>query len=413
MKIFAVMIFCCMVFCVCVSAQESGDEVLEGLSGAMDIASESCGEDLSAELDFVYIMPAGLPPHKKTEGATPSQRLEMARIAFSDLSFPAEVSDFEISRAGKSYTVTTLAEIKARHPESALYLYVGTDMFRSLESWYMPQTLFSLATVCCMAREAGERKENEKVARVYEEKYGARIMMIPTLPLTVSSTQIRAGDRPDMIPQGVREFAQRENLYQQAIPDKLRAALSALSEHRRVHSVSVAREARYLCFLLGEQGMAEEMYHAALLHDITREKGEDEQRALCAKYGGVTAEDFDFPAVVHAKTGAMAAKYEFSFSDRAVLAIAYHTTGRADMNLFEKILFFADYIEPRRTHAVCREARKRFYEGLPQEPEARRKWLDKCILDCLMKTVSHLEEKGQAVHPDTKYAKIALENALK
>lgn len=365
----------------------------------------------AAELDFVYIMPSGVPPHKKTEGATPAQRLLMAKIAFSDLPFPAEVSDFEIGREGKSYTATTLSELKSRHPDAKLFLYVGTDMFRSLESWYMPQMVFSLATVCCMAREEGEREDNEKIAVLYREKYGAEILMIPALPLPVSSTAIRAGERLDMIPLGVRVFAQEENLYQKKIPERIAAAIENLSEKRREHSISVAEETRTLCSLLGVND--KELYPAALLHDITREMNGEEQCALAQKHGGIEKNELDYPDVVHAKTGALVAKHIFNLPESAVLAIAYHTTGRADMTLYEKILFFADYIEPKRTHEACRAARRQFYDGLPDGLEERRRWLDQCILACLENTLEHLREKRQSVHPDTQYAKIALETALK
>ena len=59
-------------------------------------------------LDKLYIMPTFIPPHKTSEpDDDPSDRLEMAKLAFSGID-GASVSDFEIVRGGKSYTVNTL-----------------------------------------------------------------------------------------------------------------------------------------------------------------------------------------------------------------------------------------------------------------------------------------------------------------
>ena len=59
-------------------------------------------------LDFVYVIPAAIPPHKTVDcDVTPEQRLDMCRLAFADVE-GVYVSDMEIARGGTSYTVDTL-----------------------------------------------------------------------------------------------------------------------------------------------------------------------------------------------------------------------------------------------------------------------------------------------------------------
>ena len=78
------------------------------------------------ELDKLLIIPAGIPPHKVVKGnITFEQRLQMCFLAFSDLP-KTEISDIELNRDGKSYTVMTVRELEGEHIE--LFLLCGTDM---------------------------------------------------------------------------------------------------------------------------------------------------------------------------------------------------------------------------------------------------------------------------------------------
>ena len=93
-------------------------------------------------LDRLLVIPAGLPPHKDLpdHSPTPAQRREMTRLAVEQMGLDgkAEVLDMELSRAGKSYTSDTLAELKERYPDDELWLLMGTDMFLTLQAWHAP-----------------------------------------------------------------------------------------------------------------------------------------------------------------------------------------------------------------------------------------------------------------------------------
>ena len=141
--------------------------------------------------DRVLVIPDGIPPHKELVGnATDEDRLTMARIAFSDLP-EVEVSDMEMRRAGKSYTSDTLLLLKKDGRE--LFLLVGGDMLLTLDRWHEFRTIFSLATVCAVSREADVHSYETlcDTAARYKREYGARILMINAEPFPISSSALR------------------------------------------------------------------------------------------------------------------------------------------------------------------------------------------------------------------------------
>ena len=89
------------------------------------------------ELDRLYLIPTGIPPHKEMDADAPGaeHRLEMVRLAAEALGGEVRVSDMELRRQGRSYTLETLRQIKGEHPEDRLYLLLGTDMFLTFQHW--------------------------------------------------------------------------------------------------------------------------------------------------------------------------------------------------------------------------------------------------------------------------------------
>ena len=88
----------------------------------------------SLKLDTLFIMPAHTPPHKKGKALSSDEdRLAMCRLAFKKCP-KAEVSDYEISRGGTSYTYLTCRYFKEAYPDAELFFLVGTDMLRDFPS---------------------------------------------------------------------------------------------------------------------------------------------------------------------------------------------------------------------------------------------------------------------------------------
>ena len=119
-------------------------------------AARAAMDELS--LDRLIFIPTGTPPHKEMAemSATTKQRLEMTYLAAKTLG--AEISDIEIRREGKSFTVYTLRELHSKYPDDELWLIMGTDMFLSLETWFCFEEIFSLASVAAVAREDDDKK---------------------------------------------------------------------------------------------------------------------------------------------------------------------------------------------------------------------------------------------------------------
>ena len=167
-------------------------------------------------LDKVIIMPTGIPPHKvKAKGDTPETRLEMCRAAFGGIK-KAEISTFEIEKGGLSYSVETLEHLT--NDGRRIFMLCGGDMFKSLPTWYQAEKIFRLATIVCVPRCKGEYRELAALVPEYKRRYGAKIRLIGTNPLEISSTEIRnriahGEDLDGILPDGVIDIIRRENLY--------------------------------------------------------------------------------------------------------------------------------------------------------------------------------------------------------
>lgn len=111
----------------------------------------------SFDLTEVVFIPASIPPHKKMKGVMDaSHRLEMTRRAIA--TNPCfSVSDIELKRSGKSYSIDTIRYFKGIHPGS-LYFILGEDAFLEIETWREFQSLFSLCHFIVMARPKSKEK---------------------------------------------------------------------------------------------------------------------------------------------------------------------------------------------------------------------------------------------------------------
>lgn len=144
------------------------------------------------ELDELLIIPAAIPPHKNVDSPVdPTLRLRMCELAFGDIR-GARVSDMEITRGGKSYTVLTLRELEADGRE--LFLLCGTDMILTLDEWFSPEEIFARCTPVGIRREC----EPETAARLaeklclYRERFGKEIPFIENETVVISSSELRA-----------------------------------------------------------------------------------------------------------------------------------------------------------------------------------------------------------------------------
>ena len=133
---------------------------------------------------------------------------------------------------------------------------------------------------------------------------------------------------------------------------------------------------------------------AALLHDCTKKLDLPQQLSLCRHYGLPLDEmERTYLKLLHSKTGAAVARDKFGVTDEIYNAIYYHTTGKADMTLLEKIIYLADYIEPSRSFPGVEELRAAVHEDL-----------DRGLCQALADSIRELQGYGSPVHPNTREA---------
>jgi nicotinate-nucleotide adenylyltransferase len=358
------------------------------------------------KLDKLLIIPTAEPPHKELPGVTAAakQRLELARLCFGDVA-GAEISDMELRRGGKSYTIDTVSELRRQWPEAELWLVMGGDMFLTVDRWYRADELLREAGVAVSAR-AGEREDILHKAEALEAR-GARVRFIDTPPIVISSTALReslreAGGR-EYLTEAVYAFVVKNRLYgARAELGWLREQAKKLLDPKRVpHVLGVEQEAVRLAERWGA-----EVYDAAaagILHDITKRCSDREQLQLCVKYGTVIDElERQIPKLLHAKTGADLAWHEFGVSPEIREAIRWHTTGRENMSLLEKIVYLADYIEPNRS-----------FEGLDRLRALAYEDLDEALRLGLQMSLDEMKERRIVPHPNSLRALQSIETELK
>ena len=323
-----------------------------------------------AKPDRVLVIPASIPPHKELAAGSPDaeERLELTRLAFKELPY-AEVTDMELTRTGKSYTSDTVAELFRKYPDAELMLAMGTDMFLSFETWHEYRYLIDNVTMLVFARREGEDEKIFKYGEYLESKYGAKINYIMHDPLPISSSEIRRllprRLGRELLPGVVFARIVKNGDYA-AKPDfpwLREQSYAYLSPKRIPHVQGCEWEAVRLAKRWGES--EEDAAEAGILHDITKKLVLSEQLILSEKYG-IINDTYETANVklLHAKTGAALARDLFNISDRVYSAIRWHTTGKPDMTLLEKIIYMADYIEPNRDFPGVDKLRKLAYEDL-------------------------------------------------
>lgn len=171
----------------------------------------------SLSLDKLLLIPVFSPPHKSgSEMASAQHRLNMCKL-LEKYNNKIEVSDIEIKRGGSSYTVDTLKALKAIYPDDELFLIIGADMYMSLQSWYQPEQICSLAKICTVSRNSDDTQELENHSR-FLKRFGCENVILDKRVKTVSSTQLRnylkSGRSLDnLVVQEVYEYIRCNKLY--------------------------------------------------------------------------------------------------------------------------------------------------------------------------------------------------------
>lgn len=133
--------------------------------------------------------------------------------------------------------------------------------------------------------------------------------------------------------------------------DEIKTVLkNRMNEHRYEHSLNVAKRAAFLAEKYGAD--AEKARFAGLIHDICKGIPQEEQLAIIEKEGITLDEDTKkSPALWHSIAGAIYCEHELGVTDKDVLnAVRYHTSGRGNMSILEKVVYMADLTSAERNY---------------------------------------------------------------
>ena len=361
------------------------------------------------DLERLLLIPSCISPHKTLpyDSPNPAQRAEMLAIAAGE---KMEVSDLELRRGGTSYTYETVEAIAQQYPDAELVLLMGTDMFLSFLTWKEPQRILQKASLGVLYR--GDKDEPEQIQQQKQllESQGAKVYLVENPVTAISSTQLRRmlvfRCASPFLPEGVEDYIRTSGFYGTAkdyrnlpIAELEQVAVSVVKPNRVAHILGCRDTAADLARRWGANET--DAARAGLLHDITKALDGPLQLTLCREYGMILdAFHEKNPKTLHALTGSLVADKIFGENREVVAAIHSHTTGKANMNTLEKILYVADYMEPNRDFPGVEKLRSLAYTDL-----------DKALKLGLEMTLNLLKQQGREISPESAEALAFLENA--
>ncbi len=334
-------------------------------------------------LDKLIVMPTYISPHKDSKPAPSIDRLNMLKLAFSD-DDGIEVSDYEINKKGKSYTFETVEHFKNQE-DAEIFFICGSDMLTDFKTWRNPQRILDACTLAVFGREdffTDYSYESEYFTKTFNKKY----VKLNHIGKKLSSTKLRVYSMfslslDGLTDQKVENYIKENNLYQ---GDKyIEFVKTVLPQKRLIHTANVLVTAlkKVKELNLDEQ----KVIISCTLHD-------------CAKYldykdfeGFLIDDDMPSP-VIHAFLGAFIAENRLGIKDKEIVdAVRYHTSGRANMTMLEKLVFVADMI--------CEE---RDYEGVDYLRSLYEKSdFEHCFRECLREEYIHLQNKKGNIYFET------------
>lgn len=337
-----------------------------------EAAIKECG------YDKIIFLPSYNPPHKKLT-AESVDRLAMLKLA---LKGKYEICELEIGADNIGYTVNTIPKLKKIYGDNIEYI-IGGDSMRDLHTWNRPDEILKSVKLTVAVRDGDKDAVINAIEKLLLENVRGIYVIKQILP-PLSSSHIRLLTQlglniSNLVDKEVEEYIMTHNLYTEfkAYREKLKANLSV---SRYEHTL---RTTEYAVKLSKKFSLDyDKVFLAGLLHDCAKE---------------VDIHNIDIPEdskntpIAHAFAGKIIAKQEYGIVDTDILnAIKYHSTGRPNMSILEKIIYCADMLEDGREWDGIDYVRKLiesdFEEGFKQ---------------CLNRTIDYLKENNKQIYPLT------------
>lgn len=191
--------------------------------GHLDVALAALG---ALDLEEVWFVPAGHPPHRAVPGASAAHRFAMVALAIAGRP-RMRLSDIEMGIEGPSFTIDTLDRLEARHPSLAgrCCLLTGADAFADIRTWRDWEKLIDRCPFAVVSRPGHPVDELPTILPELAQRMrkapmegSADIVLVDAVTTDVSATALRAafgsgGDLSALLPAAVAEYAVREHLY--------------------------------------------------------------------------------------------------------------------------------------------------------------------------------------------------------
>ncbi len=183
-------------------------------NGHREIIEEICKID---NVEKVIVIPTKIPPHKTVEFmADECDRVEMCRLATEDLPL-VEVSEIELNREGKSYTIDTLSDLTQLYPDKDIAITIGADMVVTFDKWKEYKTILKLAKIITFSRTTTDYNEYINGLKLLND-CGADVIEVTRRISDISSSQVRKLlasriDVSELIPDKVYSYIKNKDIY--------------------------------------------------------------------------------------------------------------------------------------------------------------------------------------------------------
>ena len=328
------------------------------------------------------------------------------------------VSDIELIYSGTSFTLTTIKEISktsyiraflkangikdSKASENHMFFWItGSDVLPTFEKWHKADEILKIAGLLVASRPGDGVDVHEQIIRL-ENVFG----FVPDIDvfeidgIEAASSDMRKDKNFEDTPAFVSEFIKTHDLYpeqnpldlasDEAIEEFCEDAITLyryLGQKRLLHTLNVGILSLKYAGIY-DKSLCDRALIAGELHDCAKELDEALQTEMSIEW---TGDLFLDKKLLHSPAGAVMAQREFGISDPEILdAITYHTTGRGNMTLLDKIVYLADKLEPSRTYA-----------DLTKERELAETDIDEALKLCVKSVKKKFESRGQRIHPIT------------
>ncbi len=345
-------------------------------------------------LDVVLFIPTGKVPHKNNLKITDKiHRYNMTSLAIND-NDKFIITDIETNSDETNYTFQTLQRLREQ-TDAKLYFIIGIDTLFTLYTWRNLDIVSSLCSIVTFKRPDYQEKEENKEAIA---KYNLDIIPIDDVSISLSSTEIRRklsiGESIKyIVPDNVIHYASKHNLYatyySDEFIDKLESDIkNILSDYRYTHTMAVLTLSKQLAMHYGAD--VQSITVCALLHDYAKEMTKEEKIKYLTD-NNLYVDEFVLGNIElsHGIIAKDIAVKKYGIKDKDMLnAIEYHTTGRPEMSVLEKILFLSDSLEPNRK-----------FKEIPELTKLAFNDIDQAIVECIKIKLDYTKETGKLEHP--------------